>query len=140
LKTFLDSGVLLTAWKAKDQALAEAAIAIMEDDAREFCSADMVKLELLPKPAYFKQKAELDFYALHFDQVKELHPFDSELGSDAFDLASKHGLAAADALTLAAALRLGAVEFITAELPGKPMFRVPGIRVLSLHGLKQPSG
>ena len=28
--------------------------------------------------------------------------------------------------------------FITSEKPGKPMFSVPGIRVISLHSLKNP--
>ena len=43
------------------------------------------------------------------------------------------GLAAGDALNLASAIRQGADEFITSELPGKPMFRVPGIKVISLQ-------
>ncbi|HXI73326.1 MAG TPA: hypothetical protein VNN22_23545 [Verrucomicrobiae bacterium] len=40
-----------------------------------------------------------------------------------------------DALHLASALRQGADEFITSELPGKPLFRVPGIKIISLHSL-----
>ncbi len=50
-------------------------------------------------------------------------------------LAKKFGLAAGDALNLASAIRQGADEFITSELPGKPIFRVPGIQVISLHAL-----
>ena len=32
-------------------------------------------------------------------------------------------------------IRQGADEFITSELPGKPVFRVRGIKVVSLHSL-----
>ena len=52
--TFLDSGVLLTAWRGKE--CCEQALTVMEDENREFCTAQLVKLELLPKPAFFKQK------------------------------------------------------------------------------------
>ena len=48
IRTFLDSGVLLTAWKGRDAATA---ISVMEDADREFVTAQMVKLELIPKPA-----------------------------------------------------------------------------------------
>jgi len=39
---------------------------------------------------------------------------------------------AMDALNLAAAMRLGAQEFVTTETSNKPMFRVPGLKVVSL--------
>jgi predicted nucleic acid-binding protein len=93
----------------------------------------LVKLELLPKPAFFKQKAEVQFYQTHFRAAKGEEPLSLELGEKAEELARQHGLAAMDALHLAAAIRQGAVEFITAEKPGKPMFHVRGIAVKSIH-------
>ena len=130
MKTFLDSGVLLTAWRGRD---AEAALAVMEDPRRQFCTSQLVKLELLPKPAFFKQKAEIQFYQTHFRQAISEEPLSLELGEKAWELARRHGLAAVDALHLAAAIRQGADEFITTEKPGKPMFRVGGITVKSIH-------
>jgi hypothetical protein len=56
-----------------------------------------------------------------------------ELGDEAMQIAGKYGLSAADALNVAAALRNGVEEFFTVELPSKPMFRVPGIRFISLR-------
>jgi hypothetical protein len=135
-RTFLDSGVLLTAWRGKD--FCEQALAVMEDESREFCTAQLVKLELLPKPAFFRQKLETEFYGTFFAQVKHEEPLSATLGNEAMALASAHGIAAADALNLCAALRLGAEEFITSEKPGKPMFSVSGIRVISLHSLRSP--
>jgi len=130
VRTFLDSGVLLTAWRGRE---AEAALAVMEDPARQFCTSQLVKMELLPKPAFFKQEAEIEFYQTHFRAVKGEEPLSRELGEKAEELARQHGLAAVDALHLAAAIRQGAEEFITAEKPGKPMFRVRGIAVKSIH-------
>lgn len=36
-------------------------------------------------------------------------------------------------LNLASAIRQGADEFITTELPRKPMFRVKELKIISLH-------
>ncbi len=130
MRTFLDSGVLLTAWRGRD---AEAALAVMEDPQREFYTSQLVKLELLAKPAFFKQEAEMEFYQTHFRAVKGEEPLSRELGEKAEELGRRHGLAAVDALHLAAAIRQGVKEFITAEKPGKPMFRVRGITVKSIH-------
>jgi predicted nucleic acid-binding protein len=129
VKTFLDAGVLLTAWRRRD---AEAAPAVMEDPRRPFYTSQLVKLELLPKAAHFKQAAETEFYQTHFRSVKGEEPSSLELGKKAEELARLHGLAAVDALHLASAIRQGADEFITAGKPGKPMFRVPGITVKSI--------
>lgn len=130
MRTFLDSGVLLTAWRGRD---AEAALAVMEDPQRQFCTSQLVELELLPKAAFFQQEAEMEFYQTHFRAAQGEEPLSLELGEKAEELARQHGLAAVDALHLAAAIRQGAEEFITAEKPGKPMFRVRGIMVKSIH-------
>ena len=128
----MDSGVLLTAWKGKE-ADARVAIGIMEDPAREFFTAATVKMELLPKAFYFKNRGEVEFYSRHFAEVSAEEPLSEELGERAFALAKKYGLATVDALNIAAALKQGVQEFITSELPGKALFRVPGIRVVTLH-------
>ena len=107
----------------------------MDDEAREFLTSDTVKLELLPKPVFEKRRVEAEFYNDHFDVAEATEPFSAELGSAALALAKKYGLAAMDALHLASAIRQGADEFITSELPGKPMFRVRELKVISLHTL-----
>ncbi len=132
MRTFLDSGVLLTAWKGRELD-ALAALRILDDDQREFVTSSMVKLELLPKPTFFKNTLELEFYSRHFEAVKAEAPLNEQLVAAAFKLAAKYGLASADALNLAAAIQLGAAEFITTEKPGKPMFRVGSLKVVSLH-------
>jgi predicted nucleic acid-binding protein len=132
LKTFLDSNVLLMAWKGKEEDAIKA-IGILEDRARKFFTASTVKLELLAKPYYFKNRDEVDFYNSHFEQVVDEEPLSAELGLRAFELGKKHGLAAMDALNIAAALKMDVEEFITGGMPGKALFRVPGIKVTTLH-------
>ena len=56
-----------------------------------------------------------------------------ELGDAAWTLAKTYGLSAGDALNVAAAIRQSVEEFVTSELPGKPIFRVTGIKVVSIH-------
>jgi predicted nucleic acid-binding protein len=134
LKTFLDSGVLLTAWRGLISRHADSARSIMAHDGRKFFTSENVKLEVLPKPAFEKRQSEVDFYNDYF-KAATIEPFSAELGDAALALAKKYGLAAGDALNLASAIRQGADEFITSELPGKPMFRVSGIKIISLHSL-----
>ncbi len=123
---------MLLAWRGHSPAAATAKH-VLEDNSREFVTCENVQLELLPKPAFEKRRAETAFYHEHFSQTVACEPFSDALGKAAMALAKKHGLAAGDALNLASALRQGASEFITSELPGKPVFRVSGIKVTSLH-------
>jgi predicted nucleic acid-binding protein len=132
VRTFLDSGVLMTAWKIVNQREAELALSVIDDDARELLTSEMVRLELLPKAIFFKRAEEVTFYEEIFSRC-ESDPVDGALYASAFDFAKRYGLAAADAFNIASAVRLGAVEFVTTELPGKALFRVKETRVVTLH-------
>ena len=133
MKTFLDSGVLLHAWRG--ETLSGAAMRIIDDDTREFFTSQMVRLELLPKARFGKRPKEVAFYESHFADCVGSQPLSQELGLEAERLATRHGLAGPDALQIAAAVRQGVEEFYTSEKPGKPMFRVNEIRVVSLFSL-----
>jgi hypothetical protein len=131
--TYLDSGVLLAAWRSAE--LRPAALRVLEDPARQFATSQLTKLELLPKAVFEKRPAERAFYQTHFEEAVATQSLDELLGEHAQSLAEKYGLAAVDALHLSAALRSGAEEFYTSEKPGKPMFRVKELKVISLHSL-----
>lgn len=133
MRTFLDSGVLLTAWRG--EALAAAALSIMADDAREFVTSQMVRLELLPKPRFERRPLEVQFYESHFGEATACEALSPELGSEAEALAARYGLSGADALQIAAAIRHGVQEFYTSERPSKPLFRVKELAVISLHSV-----
>lgn len=132
MRTFLDSGVLLAAWRG--DALAMPALSIMADDSRVFVTSQLVRLELLPKARFEKRRLEVRFYENHFAEAAACEPLGEELGRTAEELATRYGLSAADAIQIAAAIRQGAREFYTTEKPGKPMFRVRELDVISLHG------
>ena len=98
----------------------------------------MVRLELIPKPRFEKPrkgKAEIAFYEAHFADCVGCDPLSRDLGLEAEALAVRYGLAGPDALQLSAAIRQDVQEFYTSEKPGKPMFRVKEVKVLSLYSL-----
>jgi predicted nucleic acid-binding protein len=123
--------VLLSAWHGQTNE-GESALAIIEESSRQLLTSEMIRLELLPKPLFFGQKEEVEFYEQIFLRCR-CDKMDASLYSKAFVLARRSGLAAADALNIASAIRLNADEFVTLEKPSKPMFRVRGIRVVTLY-------
>ena len=133
----MDSGVLLHAWRG--ETLARAALQIIDDDTREFFTSQMVRLELLPKARFERRPKEVAFYEAYFADCVGSQPLNQELGVEAEKLASRHGLAGPDALQIAAAIRQEVEEFYTSEKPGKPMFRVTELRVISLFSLQDRS-
>ncbi|HZR19316.1 MAG TPA: PIN domain-containing protein [Verrucomicrobiae bacterium] len=133
MKTFLDSGVLLHAWRG--ETLSSAALKILEQATREFVTAQMVRLELLPKARFEKRLKEIAFYEAHFAECVACEPLSRELGLEAETLAAHYGLAGPDALQLCAAIRQGVQEFYTSEKPGKPMFRLRELKIISLFSL-----
>jgi predicted nucleic acid-binding protein len=56
-------------------------------------------------------------------------------GVEAEKLATRYGLAGPDSLQLAAALRHNGAEFYTSERPGKSLFRVKELKIISLFSL-----
>ncbi len=125
--------MLLKAWRGEE--LAGAALGLLSDDSRQFISSQMVRLELLPKPRFEKRPGEVAFYESFFAGAAIVEPLSIELGREAEVLAARYGLAGPDSLQIAAALRHGVREFYTTEKPTKPMFRVKGLKVISLYSL-----
>jgi predicted nucleic acid-binding protein len=130
-RTFLDAGVLIAAIRGTPE-IAGRAMELMNDPERLFVSSDFVQLEVLPKAVYFRQEAEASFYMTYFASVTEMVPVSQGLVSEASEQAQRSGMAAMDALHVAAAQAGKADEFITVERPGKPLFRVEGLTVQTL--------
>lgn len=132
LRTFIDSGVLLAAFKAGGE-LAANALAILGDPDRQFVTSDFVRLELLPKPICYGNDAERRFYEAFFASVEQVVPVSPTLVEEAQREAEAVGLAALDALHIAAAKPAMCDEFVTAEKTTKPLFRVAGITVTTIR-------
>jgi predicted nucleic acid-binding protein len=130
--TFIDSGVLITAARAIGES-SEKALAILEDDEREFASSEFLKLEVIPKATYNQKITEVEIYETFFDDVVYWASDLEQVMRDAYSIGCQYGLAAMDALHIAAALSVNASEFVTTEKPTKPMFRVSGIKIVSIY-------
>jgi predicted nucleic acid-binding protein len=131
-RTFVDAGVLIAAARGTD-AVSVSAMEILDDPDREFASGVFVKLELLPKSIFNKKQAEVDFYMAFFDVVAHWATDLDAIAEEAYREACALGLAAMDALHVAAARSTGADEFVTTEKAGKPIHRVKSLAIVSIH-------
>jgi predicted nucleic acid-binding protein len=131
IRTFVDADVLIFAARGIG-ASAKRAMDVLSNPEREFVSSVFLKLEVLPKAIYHERYAEAKFYQVFFDAVNHWAIPSAKYIDSALELAQTYGLSALDALHVTAAQSLDADEFITGEKPSSPLFRVPGIKIVSL--------
>ena len=130
-RTYVDAGVLIAGTRSGGERGAAALSALADPDRVFVCSA-FVRLELLPKAVYHRQRDEVAFYEAFFDQVSAwAEPID-RIVADAEQMAARYGLNALDALHVAAAVLLGAEELLTTEEPRKPIHRVTELKVIAI--------
>lgn len=129
--SYIDSGVLINAFRGDSQVSLQALLILDEPD-RQFASSPFVQLETLPKSIYQRQITEQDFYQTFFDNVKHWANDIFSIVPQAQMIAGKYGIAGMDALHIAAALSIGAEEFITTEKKTKPMFRITELKMISI--------
>lgn len=132
IRTFIDAGVLIYAARGQNE-IAELALQVLEDDRREFASSIFLKLEVLPKAIYNQQNSEIKFYETFFQAVTYWSNDINRIIENAYQESSQFGLGAMDALHIAAAVSVGATEFITNEKPLKSIHRTQSIKVISIH-------
>lgn len=118
--------------RSSDTAQGPVGSLVLNDPERVLVGSDMLRLEIMPKALYFGRDVESRFYSSYFELLDTLVPTTPQLVVTAEELAMGSGLAAMDALLVAAAKEAKADEFITFEKPDKPMFRVEGISIVSL--------
>ncbi|SRR5579875_560794 len=131
-RTYIDSGVLIAAARGTDSVSAKAQ-AILTEASRQFISSDLVRLEVIPKPSYFKRVAEVAYYQAFFAIVQDWAAITPTLIQLALQRGSEFGLGAVDAVHVAAAELSQAQEFITSERPTSPICRVTTVSVVSLQ-------
>ena len=108
-------------------------MAILDDPGRTFASSEFVRLDVLPKALFNRKSQEAEFYSSYFQSVSHW-PVDTDaVVKRAYDMAVRFGLAAVDALHVAAAMIVGAEELITTEKRSKPLHRATGILVRSIQ-------
>ena len=132
IRTFIDSGVLLSAARGDDVS-SERAIAILDDPNRELITSDFVRLEVLPRAIYHRRSAEAAFYQTFFQAVRRTVRSSNALIREAEHEAESFGLSAIDALHVAAARRANCHELATSEKETKPLFRVTGLSTITVR-------
>lgn len=132
IRTFIDTGVLIAAARGTDETV-QTAVNILQDPNREFASSPYLKLELLPKAIYNKRQPEIIFYEAYFGMVEHWATDLDAIMAAAYREVAEFGLGSMDALHIAAAVAVGAEEFITNEKPQKSIHRTPSIRVISIR-------
>jgi len=131
-RTFVDADILIAAARGEDD-LSAAAMAILDDPAREFVSSSFVKLEVCPKAVFHRHTVEARFYEAFFESVSEWCSDYHVMIEKALVEATDYGLSALDALHVAAAVLLKADELVTGEKPSKPLYRTKSVKVVSLQ-------
>lgn len=130
-RTYIDANLLIAAFCGEGE-LGQRAIEILDDPDRALVASDAIRLEVMPKPRYEKRQREIEFYDTVLSHAEHLK-WSTDTLYRAHDLAEKHGIAAMDAIHVATALDADVDEFVTAEKPTKPMFRVTALRVQSIR-------
>ncbi len=130
--TFVDAGVLIAAARGTTDVSAPA-MAILDDPDRSFASSDFIRLEVLPKALFNRKSAEAEFYIEFFRAVSHWPANTDAVVRQAYEIGVKFGLAALDALHVAAAISAGAEEFVTTEKRSKPLHRTTDISVHSIQ-------
>lgn len=129
--TYVDSGVLIASARGINL-VAMRAMNILDDPDRTFASSIFLRLEVLPKPICYKKQPEVEFYEAFFNSVTYWADSIESIAKNAYQDACMWGLAALDALHVAAAVSVGAEELITTEKPDKPICKVKSIKVVSI--------
>lgn len=132
IRTYLDSGVLITAYNAAPE-LKEPALRVLEDPDRVFLCSPFVHLETTPKALFNKRSGEHRFYQTYFGRATTTNDLKLILGHGLREAATS-GVGPMDALHLAAAHLLKADEFITTEKPNKSIHRSLLVKVVYLFG------
>jgi predicted nucleic acid-binding protein len=131
IRTFLDAGVLIAATRTTG-AIGVTALALFNATDRVFVTSEFVRMEVLPKALYYQRQAEVAFYERFFARATRIVRYSESLRRQAYTEACTTGLAALDALHIAAARAGGATEFITTERRTSPLFRVTGLTITTL--------
>lgn len=134
-RTYIDASILIAAFQG-DENTSRRAMEILDDPFRSLVVSDFVRLEVLPKPMFYKRLEEIEFMQAVLDNAAENVETSPELTKRAVDLASKYNMTPIDAIHVSAAVAAKVDELVTLEKDTKPMCQVREIKVVSLHSTR----
>lgn len=133
MRTYLDTGVFIRAHRSDDRITKERARALIYDEGRTIVGSSMLDLELLPTARSHGGARELAAMQILLSAIAEKTDIDPDLVSRAIEIGVDTGTSGADAIHMAAADRLAAVEFVTSEKEDKPMYQCTHVIVTSIE-------
>lgn len=133
-RTYIDANVLIAAFQG-DENTSRRAMEVLDDPRRRLVVSDYLRLEVLPKPIFYKRKEEVEFMETVLAAAAETVPSSPELTKQAMDFASRYDITPIDALHVGAAVTAGVDELVTMERGTRPICRVQEIVVVSLHSV-----
>jgi len=136
VKTYLDSNILIAAFRGDDKT-SRLALEILDDPNREFVVSDYLRLEILPKPSYYRREEEIAFMKTVLDNSVQTVESTLELTTEAIQFASRYDLSPMDALHVASAFIGDVDELITLEKSTSPLCRVKEIQIVSINPSRQ---
>ena len=132
-RVYVDSCVLIAAFKAIQNEVADVALEALDDAGAEYLYSPITELEVLPKAAFNKRTNEYAFYRAFFASAVRV-PCSEAIISDALTLGERNGLGACDALHVTCAVAASADELITSEKKTRlPSALEPGIPIRTLR-------
>jgi predicted nucleic acid-binding protein len=135
-RTYVDSCVLIWAARGVSEN-SEVALRFVSDPAREYVTSDYIRLEVIPKATFYKNRSELEFYETFFQANIRCIPTSESLIRDAMAEGCNTGISGIDALHIACAVFAGAEELITTEKETSPMYRTKLVKVTCIRPPKE---
>lgn len=129
--TFLDASVLIAAHRGRPEQR-KPSLAILSQRGRSFVASPFLYLETVPKAAYHGNASEVEFFTNYFDSVEVWINDLESIVRIAREQAEICGLAAMDALHVAAAFLAGADVLYTVERRSKPIYRTSLVQVAAV--------
>ena len=131
IRTYIDANVLIAAFQGKEN-IAHKALQVLDDPERKLVVSDYLKLEVFPKPVFYKRAEEIEFMQAIIDDAENIET-SPELTKLAIKLASDYDLSPVDALHVGAATIARVDEMVTLEKTSKTMFKVDVVKIVSIR-------
>lgn len=130
-RTYIDVNVLIAAFQG-EESVAQRALRVLDDPERKLVVSDYLRLEVLPKPTFYRRSEEVEFMQSVLDEAENVST-SSDLTGKSLEFAAEYDMTPIDALHVGASAVAAVDEFVTMEKLTKPMGKVLEVNVKSLH-------
>ena len=130
-RTYIDANVLIAAFQ-KEESVAQRALRVLDDPERKLVVSDYLRLEVLPKPTFYRRSEEVEFMQSVLDEAENVST-SSDLTGKSLEFAAEYDMTPIDAPHVGASAVAAVDEFVTMEKLTKPMGKVLEVNVKSLH-------